>query len=300
MKRLKIVNRPWIAIPLAALVWAGLTNWAGIDAAGNASAHPSRAPQPHPSPCTEANTAYHPGCPPALTASPTPTPTPTPHPLLTDLKAYWKMDEVSGVRADSVNGYDLTDNNTVGSNTGIISNAADFVLLNSENLTRADNDDLSACQCDWTGRIWVYLGSKATLQVLWHKFNTVSTNSDYSLFYDNVADRFKVRLYNTTNNDAVADNLGSPSINTWYHIVFWRNQTAGTINIKINNGTTNTTAIGGSEVGQTWTGTLRIGGVATAFMQGRADEAAFWKRLLTAGEITEDYNAGAGKTYPWN
>lgn len=58
--------------------------------------------------------------------------------LLTDLLAYWDMDEASGSRMDGhTNSLDLTDNNTVGSTAGVggTGTAANFVAANSEYLS---------------------------------------------------------------------------------------------------------------------------------------------------------------------
>ena len=54
--------------------------------------------------------------------------------LLTGLSDYWKLNEVSGTRADSTaNAQTLTDNNTVTSNPGHVSTpAAQFTAANSE------------------------------------------------------------------------------------------------------------------------------------------------------------------------
>lgn len=57
-----------------------------------------------------------------------------------NLVTYWNLDEASGSRIDGVlkTGNDLTDNNTVGSTTGINNNCADFVAANAEYLSITD------------------------------------------------------------------------------------------------------------------------------------------------------------------
>lgn len=56
-------------------------------------------------------------------------------PLLDSLAHYWKLDEASGTRADSIGNWTLTDNNTVGSITGKIGNAARTVAGSAESLS---------------------------------------------------------------------------------------------------------------------------------------------------------------------
>jgi hypothetical protein len=46
--------------------------------------------------------------------------------------AHWPFDEANGTRADSVGSADLTDNNTVGSGTGLVDGCASFVAASSE------------------------------------------------------------------------------------------------------------------------------------------------------------------------
>ena len=56
--------------------------------------------------------------------------------LLNDLVAYWPLDEFSGTRSDShFRGIDLTDNNTVGSATGVNNSGSDFIEPNEEYLS---------------------------------------------------------------------------------------------------------------------------------------------------------------------
>lgn len=54
------------------------------------------------------------------------------------LVSYWKLDETSGTRLDTIGDNDLTDNNTVLSGTGLVDTAADFESTNSEYLSIAD------------------------------------------------------------------------------------------------------------------------------------------------------------------
>ena len=84
----------------------------------------------------------------------------TPDALLTDLAAYWQLDEASGGRADSIGGNDLTDTNTVTQAAGKIDTAAHFTAANNESLSIADNAALSMGDDDFTLAAWVYLDSK--------------------------------------------------------------------------------------------------------------------------------------------
>ena len=79
--------------------------------------------------------------------------------LLTDLKAYWKLDEVSGARVDSVAGHSLSDNNTVTYGNGKQGRAASFAAATSEFLKVNDHADLSLGGVDaWTIAFWAKSG----------------------------------------------------------------------------------------------------------------------------------------------
>lgn len=78
-------------------------------------------------------------------------------PLLTGLISAYQLDEASGDRSDShTNNFDLTDNNTVGSNTGEggTGTAADFTAANSEYLHGATTNLNGSI---FTANVWFYV-----------------------------------------------------------------------------------------------------------------------------------------------
>ena len=217
--------------------------------------------------------------------------------LQQSLVAYWRLEEASGTRLDDLNGCggagcDMTDNNTVTQNPGTIGNAAQFTNANSEYLSHVDNADLSVGDIDFTWSVWVYLDSKAANRTIIFKSGGTAATSAYQILYDQVADRFKFIVGNgTTSGTAQANVLGSPSTATWYFIIGWHDATANTVNIQVNNGTVNTTSY--SSGGQDEANPFYIGR-GTAYMDGRADEIGFWKKVLSSGERTLLYNSGVG------
>lgn len=226
--------------------------------------------------------------------------------LITSLVSYWRMDgldPIGGKMLDiiSTSANDLTDNNTIGSAAGKISNAALFVRANSESLSHADNASLSTGDIDFTWCAWVYMVTKpaADMAVLSH-FD--SPGFGYELQYDNAADRFNFFVgdgVSTVIGTINATTLGSPTTATWYFIVAWHNATANTVSIQVNNGTADSAATTGAAGDSP--GTFRIGarGSGSNYWDGRIDEVGFWKRTLTAGERTSLYNAGAGLSWPF-
>lgn len=224
--------------------------------------------------------------------------------LLRGLVAYWPLDEVSGTRADiSGNGLFLTDNNTVTQAAGKIGSAAAFTAANNEFFTRGDHPLLSMGDLDFTVALWAYLTDKTADRVLIGKGDAgAAATLEYMIEYFNGTDRFRWRVGDGSSNSAIAtaNTLGSPATETWYFIVAWHDATANTINIQVNNGTVDSAAYSAGShdnASGLWIGKEPNGGFGK--MEGRIDEVAVWRRLLTAAERTALYAAGSGRRYPF-
>lgn len=214
--------------------------------------------------------------------------------LKSSLISYWKCDEASGNLLDAHGSNELTDTNTVTSDTGKINDARQFTAANSEYFTIADNASISTGDIDFTFAAWVYLDSKAANRRIIAKTDNGS-NTEYQLTYRQSVDRFDFYIANGTIG-VEANNLGSPSTATWYFIVAWHDSVANTMNIQVNNGTADSGATGGT--GPTDTAQdLQVGRLASEYMDGRIDEIAFWKRTLSDSERTQLYNGGSGLSY---
>lgn len=221
--------------------------------------------------------------------------------LLTDIIAYWKLDEASGTRNDSVGSTNLSDNNTVTSATGKINNAGQFVAANSEYLEALDNAAMSVGAGSFTFTCWVNLASKATYQSIVSKAN-FSAPLEYHLIYHPAYDNFMWLLADSggTITELRASTFGSPSTSTWYFLAAWYDSGSGLMKVSVNNGTVDTvsgpTPFDGAS-------RFRLGAYnysAASFpMDGMIDEVGFWKRTLTAGEITSLYNGSSGLSYPF-
>lgn len=223
--------------------------------------------------------------------------------LTDNLISYWKLDEVSGTRIDSVvaSANDLTDNNTVTQAVGKLTNAGQFTSANSEYLSRASNSLLQAGDIDFTIQAWVYGDTFISVPMLVTKDND-ATNREYALFYDTSAARFAFGVYTSggTLRQVTATAFGAASINTWYHLIAWHDAAADTVNIAVNDTTPASAAT---------TAALQAAGAAefrissrqrdARYWNGRIDAVGFWKRVLTSGERTQLYNAGNGFEYPF-
>jgi hypothetical protein len=224
-----------------------------------------------------------------------------PSELLTDLASWWSLDEVSGTRADSHDSNTLTDNNTVLSAAGKVSNAALFVRAIPEWLSIASNSTVQMGDIDFTIACWYYTTSSGAIaQFPMAKESAVSGEREY-LFAENT-DVLQFSVFRPTDTEvALIDTNVSPiSTSTWYFLVGWHDAAADMMYFQVNNGPIDSQATGGSlQVASDADFTLGCIRANAAFgVDGRVDEAAVWKRILTAGERTELYNSGNGIGYP--
>jgi len=219
--------------------------------------------------------------------------------LTTDLVAHWNLDETSGARADSTaNNNDLTDNNTVLYGAGVIGNAADFELTNSESLSITD---VAQTGLDLTGNYsmcaWVKPESQSSYHEIFTKRDTGGGYKGYTL-----------RTVLTTNvlgmvhfdNSASYSAEGSSAvpIAQWTYVcgvyngstvkVYFNGVENGTANVSTNP----TNGNGNFEIG------AYVG--APRYFDGWIDEAAVWSRAINTDEITALYNDGAGLAYPFS
>lgn len=210
--------------------------------------------------------------------------------LLTGLVSYWKLDEVSGNRSDSVGGNTLTDVNTVTSVAGKVSNAAQFTAANSERLFHATNAALETGDIDFSAFGWFYLTSSGAGAGR----TIVAKATEWEVTVGSTG----VLTFKTGSGDTNFNGFATMSYDGWHS--FYAEYRAGTTNgVQIDNGSfltipvTTPVSVGSQpfEIGS-------IFGGAGNFLDGRVDEVGFWKRLLTVAERTQLWNGGNGVTYP--
>lgn len=221
-------------------------------------------------------------------------------PITDNLIAAWQLTESSGSRADSVGGNTLTDNNTVGSGTGLLGTAADFEADDSEYLSRADNTDLSTGNVSYAFSVWVKLESKGANRVIVAKHDGASAaGSEYLLFYDSGADRFGFVVYSGSSAlDVYATVYGSPPTGVWIHLAVIHDATNDLIGICVNGGFLETESTAGAAPNDT-AAAFYVGGIGTTWpFDGLIEQALFRKgSIWTIGEIAALYGDGSGLAY---
>ena len=221
--------------------------------------------------------------------------------LLDGLGSQWKMNETSGTRVDSVSGYDLTDNNTVGFTTGKQGNAMQNVSANSEWLSASSPTGVYSRATDFSMstvvRYDVLSSGLSTVLYLGSPGSGVPSLTDY-IFGHYTSNRASFFVGGTLFQSVLANNFGVLTQGVFYHLMAWHDSSVGSfgsINISVNNGTTDTTNLTSAIAHQAGATELVFGRYGTpAFSDMTIDVTKFWSRVLTTDERTEDYNSGNG------
>jgi hypothetical protein len=214
--------------------------------------------------------------------------------LTVGLVSCWDLDEASGSRADAWSTNDLTDNNTVGSTTGIINDAADFVTANTEWLSIADNAEMSlGTDSAFTIAAWAYPTIEASMVVVDKgPSSTQQRNHEFIVRFNNIF-IFEVgdgSSFGTVSTGAVPDN-------NWYFLIAWHNPVSDTVNLQVNNGTVFSGSWGNGTRNSSGSFVLgRFGDANNLYWNGRIDQVAYWKGVLVSeADRTWLYNSGAGR-----
>lgn len=199
----------------------------------------------------------------------------------TGIVSYWKLDETSGSRADSIGANTLTDNNTVLSGTGKVSNAADFESANSEYLSIADASQSGLdITTDFSLICWV---------------NPESSGSQF--FIDKDQDTLGYGLQKSAGNvpylnirNVQQAATTALSNGTWYHLVGIYDQATKRIFVNsAQEGTSASTTDCGNNADPLEIGRLNS---ASAYYDGLMDEALIAKRWFRDEEIKTIYCKG--------
>lgn len=177
-----------------------------------------------------------------------------------------------------------------------------FTFANAEYLSIDDNAALSgANDQSFTFAAMVNLASLSANRGISWKGTAAGTAADYEwlLFYLNGTNRFRCLISNgTTVKSLNANNLGLPVINTWYFLVCAYNVGTDLLTIQVNNGLVDS-VVSGITPKPTWNSVkpFEIGRSvsSTTYMDGKICRTGFWKRALTAVELTWLFNSNIGR-----
>ncbi len=203
------------------------------------------------------------------------------------LNAYWKFDELSGIRYSSVGSYNLAPISTdTGYATGKINKA---LKMTTGAPLRNLGGTLGNANRDFTVAGWFNLSSPPTVNLISGIVDQANALT-WTIKYDQIMNRFAFVITNTT---IAANAFGAPNIGTWYFIAASYDATAKIATIRVNNGATNTAIIASTPQNGIGVMTANNGG------NDQIDELGIWAKVLTNTEIATLYNNGAGMTSPF-
>lgn len=211
--------------------------------------------------------------------------------VIDNLESYWSMEDGAGNNAtDSHGSNTLTQANSPGSAAGKVSNCRDLENASQHYFEILDNASISTGDISFSWQAWINLESKpgaGTFDYVVQKAN------EYLLFYDGDTDRIKFSVFNGVSY-ATATWGSALSLATWYHVIGTYDATADEVTIIVDNGTPVVTT--GATSGNDAATVCRFGDQSDG-MDGLLDEVGFWKKELSAAEVTWLYNSGNGRSY---
>lgn len=220
--------------------------------------------------------------------------------LTTNLIAYWKMDEASGVRFDSINANNLTNKNNVTSVTGIRNNAASF---GSGISLYVNNDSSLDASGAFSFATWINITSNNGSFLITRRLDASNATYDLRCVTPAVGAGssllFEVTATDGSTAQVYSNSFGSINTSTWYNVVCWNSNGSHigiSVNLSVNTAPfpfANASTSGGSQQ-------FIIGGSNTAngaVLNGAIDETGFWSRILTPTDRSNLYAGGSGNTY---
>ncbi len=229
---------------------------------------------------------------------------------LTELKAYYKLNNVSGnlvnqaasVGSSSSNSVDMVNTNVTLNETGLFGKSYLY------SATDTSNDGSASTNWQFT-----YGSGAAFTVVTWYK-QTVAAEIEQCPIFDTsdsgngLGSLLKVngsngnrqvtcKLHNGSVSETISTATGTFPSDTNWHFIALRATLNGSLKVTIDASTTTLTS---SNAGADGTAHNRMG-IGNIYRstniacRGNLDELSFWNRILTDAEITLLYNAGSGK-----
>jgi hypothetical protein len=210
-------------------------------------------------------------------------------PFLTNIAAYYKLDESSGNAIDNVSGNNGTVSGATYSVTGKVGTAYQFA--GTGGITLPNNSITTFGTGSFSVNMWVYLTSLAGVG---NNTALISGGSNsFSLVIQGADASLRCQI---TNVAASGQSTGLLSLNTWQMVTVTIDGTTHTLTYYING-----TSAGSVTFNQNFSSASNLIANSTGMITptGKLDEVGYWKKVLSPTDITALYNLGSGKTYPF-
>jgi Concanavalin A-like lectin/glucanases superfamily len=221
--------------------------------------------------------------------------------LKTNLVAWWKLDEVDGVRLNSVNPtqFIFSPNGSVTSTVGKINLAAS--PSSSGSFLTTPHDALLSMNGDFSIQLWAKFPNWSNFQSYYLVRKSLRTNLPGSTDYEISVDNNSLSVYDFNAGGVLFSKSFSPNSTffngtSWFHFVITYSATTQRVKCYID----------GIDIIPTSFKQAALVGVNTPLTIGSntstggsvlLDETAIWRRTLSQAEVSQLYNGGAGLTY---
>ena len=222
----------------------------------------------------------------------------------TGLTNFWKLNEVSGTRYDSIGGLHLVDNNTVPQVGGKIKDeGTDHFEAKAAQFTRANNEYLSSTDTIFhnVSQSFSFCGmvrfdDLTTSSGLVSKFSATGNNKQYGLRVTSTTIQFRVSEDGSTNLNAVS--TVTPALNTWHFMACVYDYENGLAKISVDGENFQTIAAADLATVSALFTLGRFGDTgAPLYQDGRMQNWAYYRAALTQAQVNTIYNGGAGQKY---
>lgn len=218
----------------------------------------------------------------------------------TNIVAYYKKDDLSGVDTDSAGANNLADNGTVTSVAGKVGTARQYTAASSEFHSIADNAALSMGDIEFTLAGWILLDSLGAQRWVFCKGDSglVAATCEYALRVQ-AANTLRFHASNGIAIQTVTAAVhGALASATWYFVECWHDPVGDILGIRVNNGTANTLSYSAGVQDAGFDFKMGTATGAAEFWNGALDEWMVCKSVLTQAQRDYLWNAGAGRTLP--
>ncbi len=220
--------------------------------------------------------------------------------IVDKVRAHWPIDEDNDSIGEDIHStWDLTDRNTLTSDTGKIGKCGNFIAYSQENIYAGSDDDFYDLQDGFGFSVWFKTESTFDSNAR----RVLTKRNQYEIWrtsgtYGSSDLKIKVNKASGNVTETLISGLGT---NDWYFL-YWGCDGS---NLKYSvNGATLTTGGAISDYNTTsykfeignWSGT----GLTGRFWNSFIDEVTYWGSMLTQDEINSIYNSGSGLAYPFS
>ncbi|MCK5021433.1 MAG: LamG domain-containing protein [Candidatus Peribacteraceae bacterium] len=222
--------------------------------------------------------------------------------LLTDLSAFWRLNEPSGARYDAHGTNNLTDGSSVPSGAGMFGLGGDFETGSTDYIYVAHNASLSPGGDDFSLGGWIKPENDgATTKTFCIKGKGGVSQKRYII---SMGDDAKISFGIDDDGGALKDVVGDTVLvaGTWYHVIGVRDGNNLRVYVDGAEDGAATDITGYGDIDQAdnfYLGCSRNVAGLQNYFDGIIDEFGFWKRALSADEVRELYAGGTGVTYPF-